>query len=134
MINGGFSSLSEQRKIVTAERVIDGNKMVETCKNSNGDICKVSVFLDRNGDGKFDATEAVSVKYIDANSYNRDTVEYVDTDNDGFCDEIHNSDWRGNETITKETPDEFQGKNHRMDFKYGFKWDATGPMYVLGQE
>lgn len=136
-ISGRFQEIkkafAEQRKIVTAERIVNGKQMTETCKNSQGQTLKVSVFIDRNGDGKFDASEATSVKYFDVQSRSRLTTEYRDTDGDGFADEVVKSDWTGNETVTKETPDEIHGKNHRMDFKYGFKWDSNGPMVVYGQ-
>lgn len=118
-------------KLVTAERVINGNKMTETCKYDDGRVGKISVFIDKDGDGKFGADEVVSVKYIDT-SMSSNSVEYRDTNGDGFSDEIVKSDWTGNETVMKDAPDNIHGKNHRMDFKYGFKWDATGPMVVYG--
>lgn len=122
-------SFAKAKEIVTAERVINGKQMIETCKNEAGQIRKVSIFNDRNGDGKFDASEVVSVKYIETTSRSQQSVEYRDTNDDGYADEVVESDWTGNETVSKVAPDRFYGKKfHRMDFKYGFKWDSDGPM------
>lgn len=113
-------------KIVSRERVRDGNQMTETCKNVLGDTVKVSIFMDKNGDGNFDPSEVVSVKYstnLGTKGIPK-TVEYRDTDGDGFSDEIETKQGLF-ESLEKEAPVNSNGTTHRMDFRYGFKWDAS---------
>ena len=124
-------NLQKQKQITNCDRVIQGNKMTETAKNEFGDIVKVSVFLDKNGDGKYERGEVISVRYNNVGSRNQDWVEYRDTNGDGYCDEKATGDWMGGEQVVKEKPDPHHGKDgQRMDLKYGFKWDANGPMYL----
>ncbi|MBO6087478.1 hypothetical protein J6P92_03925 [bacterium] len=116
---------ANRRKITKADRIRTGeNQMTETAKNANGEIIKVSVFLDKNKDGKYTPNEVVSVTYNDVGSMSCGTTEYRDTDNDGYCDAIVTSDWTGNESVEK-VPKRQQTK---MDLKYGFKWDASEPV------
>ena len=133
-LDGLKQAMAERKQIVTAERVINGNKMVETCKNKQGEVVKVSVFMDRNGDGNFTANEAVSVKYNALGSMCSASTEYRDTDLDGYCDEIAETA-HGVETVSKSQPDKIKGnEGNRMDLKYGFKWDNNGPGVVYGKD
>lgn len=120
----------DHNKIESCERVVNGNQMIETCKNGLGNTVKVSIFIDRNGNGKFEAGEATSVKYY-TNLGTKGlpkTVEYRDIDGDGISDEIETKQGPFS-TIEKESSETANGQNHKMDFKYGFKWDAGEPGY-----
>lgn len=120
----------DHNKIVSANRVVDGNQMTETCKNAAGLDIKVSIFRDKNGDGKYTSDEVVSVKYL-TNAGLREPskhVEYRDTDGDGLCDEVVTDQFLG-EHVEKETPDNVHGQSQRMDYKYGFKWDSNEIIY-----
>ena len=98
--------------------------MTETAKNAQGETVKVSVFMDKNGDGKYTPDEAVSVTYHDVGSMSCGTTEYRDTDGNGICDEKVTSDWSGNESVEKM---DNKSRRNMMDYKYGFKWDASEP-------
>lgn len=121
-------SIQRAKQITTCDRVVQGNQMIETCKNADGQAVKVSVFLDKNGDGKYDKGEIVSVRYNNVASRNGDWTEYRDVNHDGYCDEIVTGDWMGGEQVEKAQPDQFHGnEGHKMDLKYGFKWDSNSP-------
>lgn len=115
------------------ERVKQGNgQMVETVRNAAGEVMKVSVFMDRNGDGKYEASEATSVRYYNVGSRSQDYKEFRDLDGDGMADELVESDWTGNETIQKMSkyPD---GRNSLMSNLYGGSWDGS-PILSYGQD
>lgn len=118
-----------------AERVKQGNgQMVETVRNAAGDVMKVSVFMDRNGDGRYGADEAVSVKYFDINSRSKDTREYRDLDGDGMADEVVKSNWLGNETVEKLGKSEDYPNGHDNDLMsklYGGYWDGDDSMKMM---
>lgn len=57
--------------------------------------------MDRNADGNFDRSEAVSIKFNHVVSRSCETKEYKDLNNDGYYDEIIESNWSGMETIKK---------------------------------
>lgn len=116
------------------ERVKKGNgEMVETVRNAAGEVMKVSVFMDRNGDGKYEASEATSVRYYNVGSRSQDYKEFRDLDGDGMADELVESDWTGNETIKKmgKNPQYPDGQdNDLMSMLYGGSWDSL-PMGVM---
>ncbi len=130
-LNEMQAAFQRAKTITTCDRVVKGNQMTETCKNADGQAVKISVFLDRSGDGKFDSSEVISVRYNNVASRNGDWVEYRDKDNNGYCDEIATGDWMGGEHVEKAQPDQFHGNDgNRMDLKYGFKWDSNSPAYL----
>lgn len=105
------------------ETVFENGKKIETAYNSMGKAVKTSVFADKNGDGKFEHSEAVSVKFYDVLSKSCNTTEYKDTDNDGYYDEIIESDWTGNESIHK-LNNKFKSEHLKMSNVYGSENDA----------
>lgn len=105
------------------ETVFENGKKIETAYNSMGKAIKTSVFADKNGDGKFEHSEAVSVKFYDVLSRSCNTTEYKDTDNDGYYDEIIEGDWTGNETIHK-LNNKFKSEHLKMSNVYGSENDA----------
>ena len=105
------------------ETVFENGKKIETAYNSMGKAVKTSVFADKNGDGKFEHSEAVSVKFYDVISRSCNTTEYKDTDNDGYYDEIIESDWMGSETIHK-LNNKFKSEHLKMSNVYGSENDA----------
>ena len=115
------NSISSARRLRTA-----ANSMREVGLNSDNKELKISIFNDRNGDGKFDSKEVTSVKYLDPYSKSSNSVEYRDIDGDGFCDDVITADWMG-ETVTKVSDKEKFTLNNRMDYKYGLRWDQEGP-------
>ena len=129
-----FTEKKNLDSISSVEREYKDGKMIETAKNASGQILKVSIFTDRNKDGKFDASEAVSVKYFSPNSRSKETVEYRDNDGDGYADEIIESNWTGNQSVRKPEQNAFHGnENNRMDLKYGAQF-SNAPWFLKGSD
>lgn len=101
---------------------------VETLYNSDGQVLKRTIFVDKNKDGKYDMSEAVSIKFYDVNSKSANTREYKDLNNDGNYDEVVESDWTGFETIKRHN-----GNGNPNDYKmcdvYGSKSDTIGEWF-----
>ncbi len=117
-------SVKELCKVSKVETVIENGKKVETAYNSMGQVIRTSVFADRNSDGNFDNSEAISIKFYHPTSKSSNTKEYRDTDNDGYYDEIVESDWTGNETIHK-LNQKFKTDELKMSNVYGSENNAS---------
>ncbi len=97
----GFNSITDDYKVAKVETVEENGKKTETAYNKSGQVLRTSVFVDRNGDGQYDKSEAVSIKFNHVDSRSSNTREYRDLNNDGSYDEIIESDWSGMETVRK---------------------------------
>ena len=111
-------------KIVKTDKIVGGNQMIETGRNAKGEVVKQSIFVDKNGDGKFTEDELVSVKYNDITQAGTASVEYKDTDGDGYADKELRSDWFGH----KSEKELSEGRDDRMALKYGFRSEAGAPL------
>ena len=109
----------------SAERVENGkNQMVETVRDAKGNVLKKSIFTDRDGDGRYDQNEVISVKYFDITSNSITSQEYLDNNGDGLVDEFIESDGMGNEVIQK------INKRGGMSKIYGSTWER---FFYLGR-
>ncbi len=125
---GKVGSLKDCYKVSKVETVVENGKKVETAYNSNGNVVRTSVFVDRNGDGNFERSEAISVKFYNVMSRASNTKEYKDTDNDGYYNEIIESDWSGNETIHK-LNNKIKAEHLKMSNVYGSENDASAEWF-----
>lgn len=122
-ILGQIGDQKDSYKVAKIETVFENGKKVETAYNDMGKVVKTSVFVDKNGDGNFDNSEAVSIKFCDVLSKSCNTTEYKDNDNDGYYDEIIEGDWTGNETIHK-LSNKFNSEYLKMSKLYGSENDV----------
>lgn len=95
-------------------------KKIETLYNADGQVIKRTSFVDRNKDGKYDLSEAVSIKFYDVNSKSANTREYRDLDNDGNYDIVIEKDWTGF-SKTKKYNESGKSDNYKMSDVYGEK-------------
>lgn len=121
-IKNGFS-IKEDYKITKIETVEENGQKIETAYNKNGKILKQSIFVDRNKDGKYELSEAVSIKFNHVDSRSAQTKEYKDLDNDGNYDQIVESDWTGRENILN-LNDDINSGSRKMSDAYGSKNDT----------
>ncbi len=108
----------------------NNGKKTETLYNADGQVLKRTIFVDRNKDGKYDMSEAVSVKFYDVNSKSANTREYRDLDNDGNYDEIVESDWTGFETIKRRNGNGSPNA-YKMSDVYGSKSNTIGEWFKI---
>lgn len=124
----GKPSITDAYKVAKTEVVEENGKKTETAYNKNGQVLKTSIFVDQNGDGRYEQSEAVSIKFYDVSSKSSNTREYRDTNNDGSYDEIVENDWTGKETVQR-----FNGvvdsKSHKMSDVYGSKKDTINEWF-----
>lgn len=125
---GRGGSLKDCYKVSKVETVVENGKKVETAYNSSGNVVRTSVFVDRNGDGNFERSEAISVKFYNVMSRSSNTKEYKDTDNDGYYNEIIESDWSGNETIRK-LNSKIKSDHLKMSKVYGSENDTSSEWF-----
>ncbi len=93
----------------------------------DGAVLKISIFMDRNKDGKYTKDEVVSVKYSDG-AMTPTTQEYLDEDGDGCYDKIIIDDYIFGKTVIDRKQLEAEDKELRqnkerrsMEYVY---WDA----------
>ena len=118
------ASMKDLCEVSKVETTIENGKKVENAYNSMGKVVRVSVFADRNSDGNFDKSEAISIKFYHPISRSCNTKEYRDTDNDGYYDEIVESNWTGDETIHK-LNQKFKTDELKMSNVYGSENNAS---------
>lgn len=106
----------------------NNGKRTETLYNEDGQVIKRTLFEDRNKDGKYDMSEAVSIKFYDVNSKSANTREYRDLDNDGHYDEVIESDWTGFETVKRHNG-AGDLNNYKMSNAYGSKNNTIGEWF-----
>ncbi len=114
------NTMSNDYSVAKTETVEENGKKIETAYNKHGQVLRTSVFVDRNKDGKYDLSEAVSIKFTNVDSKSQNTKEYRDIDNDGSYDEIIESDWTGMETIRK-LNGKVNPESTKMSDAYGVK-------------
>ena len=64
----GKPSITDAYKVAKTEVVEENGKKTETAYNKNGQVLKTSIFVDQNGDGRYEQSEAVSIKFYDVSS------------------------------------------------------------------
>lgn len=124
----GFTSITEDYKVARVTTVEENGKKTEIAYNRSGQVLRTSIFVDRNRDGQYDKSEAVSIKFNHVDSRACNTREYRDLDNDGRYDEIIESDWTGDERVQKFTT--LDGSdNRKMSDAYGSASDTINEWF-----
>lgn len=123
-------------KIESVSYSFQPGKIVEYGHKRDGRVIKTSVFIDKNKNGKLDASDQLfSVEYSDGSSTPVKN-KYIDNNLDGYYDEMIVDDYtfgksvKDEKMLIEEDKQGMYGKERRnMDYVYRDKY-ADGPMLL----